>query len=261
MKMENILNSTIGTAIILLLLSTFVQNYYMKLLINLFLMTIIIFWLTKDLNKSFIISFLLTIIYYLSNDYRPPFTLEGFEDNDDNKDDNKEDNNTDEKDNKEEEKTDTEVEKKDTDDKEDIKVEDLVKELKQLNDLANKDLDDVDDTDKNEMDELKEEDIDIIDEKEDEDDNVLEVEEKEEETVKENMNIKRKSKRKNKNELPTLDDNYMKKMTPARAQRETFRLIDTMRMLKDTMEGMGPSLEEGAKIMEKFKKLNLIDIK
>lgn len=43
----------------------------------------------------------------------------------------------------------------------------------------------------------------------------------------------------------------------AKAQKETFRLINTIKQLDDTINGLAPTLKEGAKIIEKFKKLNL----
>ena len=50
---------------------------------------------------------------------------------------------------------------------------------------------------------------------------------------------------------------YMSKMTPAKAQRETFRLINTMKQLEDTLKGMEPVLKRGANVIDKMKKLNL----
>ena len=61
-----------------------------------------------------------------------------------------------------------------------------------------------------------------------------------------------------KGELPKLDGDYMSKMTSAKAQRETFRLIDTIQQLDDTIKNLAPTLEKGAGLIERFKKLNLV---
>jgi hypothetical protein len=50
-------------------------------------------------------------------------------------------------------------------------------------------------------------------------------------------------------------------MTPALAQRETFRLIETVKMLEDTMKDLAPTLKEGHKVMESFKKIAFRDQK
>ena len=47
------------------------------------------------------------------------------------------------------------------------------------------------------------------------------------------------------------------KYTPSQAQRETFRLIDTVKQLDTTLKDMGPTLSEGKKIINMFQKLNL----
>ena len=47
-------------------------------------------------------------------------------------------------------------------------------------------------------------------------------------------------------------------MTPSKAQRETFRLINTIKQLDETVKGLAPTLKEGAGIIEKFKKLKLV---
>ena len=44
---------------------------------------------------------------------------------------------------------------------------------------------------------------------------------------------------------------------PYIAQKETYRLIDTVKQLKDATESMAPILKEGKGIMEAFKKLNI----
>lgn len=55
-------------------------------------------------------------------------------------------------------------------------------------------------------------------------------------------------------ELPKAGDKYMES---AKAQKETFRLIDTIKQLEETLAMLSPTLKEGATIIEKFKKLNL----
>ena len=47
------------------------------------------------------------------------------------------------------------------------------------------------------------------------------------------------------------------KMSPMQAQKELFRLVDTSKMLKDTIEKMAPVLSEGNEIMKAFRQLNL----
>lgn len=48
------------------------------------------------------------------------------------------------------------------------------------------------------------------------------------------------------------DDKYI---TPVKAQRETFRLINTIKQLEETMKSMEPTLKQGANLMEKMKAL------
>lgn len=43
----------------------------------------------------------------------------------------------------------------------------------------------------------------------------------------------------------------------AKAQRETFHLINTIKQLDDTVKNLAPTLKQGADIIEKFKKLGL----
>lgn len=50
----------------------------------------------------------------------------------------------------------------------------------------------------------------------------------------------------------------VKDMSPAHAQRELFRLIDTTSLLKKTMTEMTPVLNEGKKIMKSIEALNLV---
>lgn len=59
------------------------------------------------------------------------------------------------------------------------------------------------------------------------------------------------------NEIPDMGSKYISKLTPSQAQKETFRLINTLKQLDDTIQNMAPTLKEGAKIIEKFKKLNI----
>lgn len=44
---------------------------------------------------------------------------------------------------------------------------------------------------------------------------------------------------------------------PADAQKETYRMIDTVKQLKTTVESLAPTIKEGRKILEAFKKLDL----
>ncbi len=48
-----------------------------------------------------------------------------------------------------------------------------------------------------------------------------------------------------------------KKFTPAEAQRETFRLIDTVKQLDDTIKSLGPTLSQGKEIMNMFDKIKI----
>ena len=47
-------------------------------------------------------------------------------------------------------------------------------------------------------------------------------------------------------------------MSPAHAQRELYRLIDTTNLLKKTMTEMTPVLNEGKKIMKSIESLNML---
>lgn len=59
------------------------------------------------------------------------------------------------------------------------------------------------------------------------------------------------------NDAPSLDsDNEFIKST--KAQKETFRLINTIKQLNHTVNNLAPALKQGANIIDKFKKLNLI---
>ena len=49
------------------------------------------------------------------------------------------------------------------------------------------------------------------------------------------------------------------KMSPAQAQRELYKLVDTSNLLKNTMEEMTPLLKEGKSLMKAFKQLNLTE--
>lgn len=53
------------------------------------------------------------------------------------------------------------------------------------------------------------------------------------------------------------DSKYFDNLTPAKAQRETFRLIKTIEQLDDTMKSLAPTLKKGATLIDKFKKLNI----
>lgn len=55
--------------------------------------------------------------------------------------------------------------------------------------------------------------------------------------------------------IPTEGNKYIE---ASKAQRETFRLINTIKQLEETVSGLAPTLKQGADIIEKFKKLNLI---
>tara|TARA_Y100000590_G_C15688681_1_gene1002601 strand:+ start:282 stop:845 length:564 start_codon:yes stop_codon:yes gene_type:complete len=64
-------------------------------------------------------------------------------------------------------------------------------------------------------------------------------------------------------ELNNLDEEHdtkkdIKDMSPAQAQRELYRLIDTTSLLKKTMAEMSPVLNEGKKIMKSIEALNLV---
>ena len=48
-------------------------------------------------------------------------------------------------------------------------------------------------------------------------------------------------------------------MSPAQAQRELYRLIDTTSLLKKTMSEMNPVINEGKKIMKSIEALKLIN--
>jgi len=156
------MNNSIIIAIILIILLTIIQNYEIKILVTFFLMAIIVFWITKNIYKSIIVSFMINLIFYLYNCRK---MYEGFEQ------------------------------------KEDIDVNKLLKELSGKKD-----------------DDITEDDVDKV---------------------------------------PTKDNEYMKKS--AAAQRETFRLIDTIKQLQDTVENLTPALKQGAGIIEQFKKLNLVN--
>ena len=48
-------------------------------------------------------------------------------------------------------------------------------------------------------------------------------------------------------------------MSPAQAQRELYRLVDTTNLLKKTMTEMAPVINEGKKIMKTMESLNMIN--
>jgi hypothetical protein len=45
--------------------------------------------------------------------------------------------------------------------------------------------------------------------------------------------------------------------TPAEAQRETYRLIDTVKQLELTVKNLTPTLTEGKRVLDAFEKMNL----
>lgn len=47
-------------------------------------------------------------------------------------------------------------------------------------------------------------------------------------------------------------------MSPMMAQKELFRLVNTSKLLKETMDQLTPALKEGNKIMKSFEQLNMI---
>jgi len=55
-----------------------------------------------------------------------------------------------------------------------------------------------------------------------------------------------------------IPDENNKYMQSTKAQKETFRLINTIQQLNDAVNQLAPTLQQGAGIIEKFKKLNLI---
>lgn len=184
---KNIINYSIFLAIFLIILSTIIDSFNFKILINFFLMYIIIFWLTKDVYKSGLISFTITTIYYMTNvEY-----YENFENKD-------------------------------------LNVEKLVKELSNISNTINTD-DDVENNNDN---------ADNIDDNADNIDDIKfdDIDD---------------------NDAPSLDsDNEFIKST--KAQKETFRLINTIKQLNHTVNNLAPALKQGANIIDKFKKLNLI---
>jgi hypothetical protein len=54
------------------------------------------------------------------------------------------------------------------------------------------------------------------------------------------------------------DPSIIKNMSPAQAQRELYKLIDTTNLLKETMTEMTPIINEGKKIMKSIDSLNLL---
>jgi hypothetical protein len=52
-------------------------------------------------------------------------------------------------------------------------------------------------------------------------------------------------------------DKKIEDYSPADAQKETYRMIDTVKQLKTTVETLAPTIKEGRKILEAFKKLDL----
>jgi hypothetical protein len=117
----------------------------------------------------------------------------------------------------------------------DLKVDDIVKELTNISDTINKDNNEDEDNedkdnektyenlDQEEKKEITEDDIELFDDDD---------------------------------KTPTESNKYIES---AKAQRETHRLINTIKQLQDTVEHLAPTLKQGATIINKFKKLNLIN--
>ncbi len=183
---KDIINYSIAFAIFLVFLSSFDHSFNIKVLISFFLMSIIVYWLTNDIYKSVILSFIITFIYYTTNNN----SYENFEN-------------------------------------QDLKVDDIVKELTNISETIKKD-DEKDD----EKDEKNDENLSKNDITEDD----LELFDDDDKT-------------------PTENNQYIES---AKAQRETHRLINTIKQLQDTVEHLAPTLKQGATIIDKFKKLNLI---
>lgn len=53
------------------------------------------------------------------------------------------------------------------------------------------------------------------------------------------------------------EDTPASKYTPAQAQRETFRLVNTVKKLEETMKSVAPVVQEGQKIMKAMESLKL----
>jgi hypothetical protein len=56
-------------------------------------------------------------------------------------------------------------------------------------------------------------------------------------------------------ESPYADKNDVKEYTPAQAQRETYRMIDTVKQLKETMSEMMPLMKAGNNLMSLYNKM------
>ena len=155
------------------------------------ILTLIIYWMTRDYYLSIGISFILVLILYVST-VKTPF-YEGFD------------------------------------------VEELAKELEDVAQTG-KDpsqiIDKMKEIDENKEDKITDDDLGLFDEENEE--KIIQKENKTEDYKK-----------------------YMSTMTPVKAQRETFRLINTMKQLEDTLKGMEPVLKRGANVIEKMKALNL----
>ena len=175
---KDVINYSTIFAIVLVILSSFDHSFNMKVLISFFLMSIVIYWLTDDIYISLALSFIITFVYYITNNKM----YENFEN-----------------------------------DKKEMKVDEIIKELSNISETMKKD----DETEEKKK-EITEDDINILDDDD---------------------------------KTPTEDNEYMES---AKAQRETFRLINTIKQLDDTVKTLAPTLKQGASIIEKFKKLNLI---
>lgn len=180
---KDIINYSMFFAVFLVILSTFDHSFNIKILINFFLLSIIIFWLTNNIYRSMSISFIITFIYYITNN--------GMYETFDNK---------------------------------DLNVNDIVKELTNISKNIHNNNEDTEDA-KDDKKEITEDDINLLNDDDDDD------------------------------KTPNESNKYMES---AKAQRETFRLINTIKQLDDTVKNLAPTLKQGANIIEKFKKLNLI---
>lgn len=77
----------------------------------------------------------------------------------------------------------------------------------------------------------------------------------EEEDITEHNNIKNESFDDKKDNLDTKGN--IEDYTPQQAQHETFKLIDTVKQLKHTIEALAPTLREGKQILSSFEALKI----
>lgn len=202
---KDIIYYTIIATVILILLSTFIHHTDLKFLVIFFLMSIIIFWLINDFYKSILISFVITVILYLTSNTNM-IDVEGFDS--------------------------------------DIKVDEIVKELTDLSKTANQLNERTDDKQSITVTKINDDKNNKIDKKTDDktDDKTSE------EITEEDISLLN-------DDTPSDKNKYMES---AKAQRETFRLINTIKQLDDTVKHLAPTLKQGADIIDRFKKLKLI---